>query len=367
MSSFGDIRAFFATPPAREHIWEELVVLLDSFTPREQLAEVVIPYCEDHLQQLDVGARPLSDIQLRRLLGGFELPVAGLITTISFRRERLRALQLGELQPREFERILSSHKWSALREVDLSGQHAVVALLDVLLESVYTENLVTLGLNRCSLGDQGLENLSSRTSLTRLRHLELRQAQLAERGVERMLEAAWFPRLERLVLGGNPSAERTLFLLSQAQEGGELAMRDLDLGGMHSDARIFTALMNSERLRSLERFDFSYSTIENRLLGDFVDSGMRLKELGLASCQVREGLLIALALAPQTRGLRRLDLSWNPLVYLTSLLLDEDVFPELETLWLSPSNANSAQRDEITCALKECGIEVRWQSSGRFS
>ena len=42
MSSFGDIRAFFATPPAREHIWEELVVLLDSFTPREQLAEVVI-------------------------------------------------------------------------------------------------------------------------------------------------------------------------------------------------------------------------------------------------------------------------------------------------------------------------------------
>lgn len=359
MSNFGDIRAFFASPPAEEELWRELVSLLEAFSPREQLVEIVLPYCKDHLEQLCILERPLEDAQLRRLLGGFEVPVAALVTTLSLQRERLSALQLGDLRPEEFTRLLENHPWTSLRAVDLSGQRAPLGLLEVLLESPISRQLERISLERCALGDQGLELLARDTSLRRLRRLELRQAQLAERGVSCLFGAPWFSSLEELGLGGNPSAERVLMEL--CLEGDALALRRLDLGGMHSSARVFTGILNTSRMPELRVLDFSYNPFEVETLRDFRDSGVRIERLNLASCRVDDVALLALALAPQTRGLVMLDLSWNVLQGCDSLLLDESFFPELEQLWLSPLKENSAQRERLACALRERGVDVRWR------
>ena len=359
MSSFGDIRAFFASPPPEDDLWSELIPLLEAFSPREQLVELVLPYCRDHLEQLCILERPLGDAQLRRLLGGFEVPIAALVTTLSLKRERLFALQLGELRPEELARMLQGHPWASLRAVELSGQRNPLGLLEVLLEHPIAGQLERIVLERCPLGDQGLEVLARNTSLTRLKHLELRQAQLAERGVACLFGAAWFPSLEVLGLGGNPSAERVLMELGL--EGDALALRRLDLGGIHSSARVFTAILNSARLRGLTELDFSYNPFEADMLGDFRDSGMRLERLNLASCRVDEGDLLALALAEQARGITALDLSWNEVERYELLLADEAVFPRLGRLWLSPSKENSAQREELACALRKRGVDVRWR------
>lgn len=293
---FGELRSLLAQPPDPER-WSALCALLERW-PDGALEEQALPYAQSHLERWPelLRAAPWSWVQ-RAILGAAP-PCFAIIRALDLRGHHLRDDQMA--------RLAVSPLLEPVRQLYLSGVKCGPAWLQMLVRG-RLRRLDALYLDRCGIGDRGLEVLTGWEGLASVRELGVEQCWITREGAAAL--AAHAPeQLHTLDLGGNPIDVPALEILVRSPLRRQL--QELSLDWCHGRRALIGALTSEPdwpalRVLDLEGLELQAPQLE-RLAAWPGLANVRWLKLGWSNPGAAG--LLALATSPHAAALRVLDL-----------------------------------------------------------
>ena len=357
---FGDIRSILQGPPTEEG-WQQLCALVGSWED-EAIAEVLLPYAQEHLRRWPDALRVAPKRWVGRARAGQKLSAAwALVRHVDLSR-------MG-LWDEDLRRLARAGVLRHARQLQLRFNWIGARGAELLARTTELDELELLDLSDNTLEDEGGVALARATSLPRLTNLSLGSNRLGVASLTALGEAAFTPQLRALTLRNNHLSDAHMRALASAPL---VALEHLNMSnnllgdqGVHA---LFGRHHALHGLRELELYRNDIGAAGARALawqaGEAItalslnsnrlgDEGFRhlmgsanlrhIERLYLSHNELRDESLLALTDTPHMTRLRTLDLKHNQLGRVAmELLCHTSSLRALEALRLSENKIDAA-------------------------
>jgi uncharacterized protein (TIGR02996 family) len=189
---------------------------------RVQLALASLPEGDPRRWELEAREGSLLKDHESEWVGPLGRPLAGMLSGWAFRRGFIEELTVEA-------RGLLPHADTVFRLAPIRHLQVYLARsrISQLANLPQLARLSTLGLDRNSLGDEGVGALASSPHLSQLAHLALRWNHVGDAGVEALAASACLPRLATLTLIGNEIGDRGALALARSASLSRLTALEL--------------------------------------------------------------------------------------------------------------------------------------------
>jgi hypothetical protein len=318
---FGELRSLLQQAPDPER-WSAICALLERW-PAEELEASALPYALAHLERWPEFMRAAPWSWVQRAILGAELPCYQVVRALD--------LRLHQLRDDQFARLAVSPLLEPVCHLYLSGFKCDQARLQMLVRG-QLQRLEVLYLDRCGVGDRGLEVLARWPGLRHhVRELGLEQCWLTRDGLAALADSEP-TQLHTLDLGGNPIDAAALTRLASAPL--RLQLQELSLDWCHGRRALIPALCVEPDWPALRVLDLEGLELQAPQLEQLSEwpglAGVRWLKLGW--CNPGAAGLLALAHSAYATSLRVLDLRRVMLPAPARAMLAEQL-PHARLLW----------------------------------